>query len=265
MEYNFNGCLPPKIDVRDYTLAKTSRISFPDKFVIGSTTIKNQGRISSCVAHATSSILEYYSRKILSTNFIYGIQKKECGHEGKGMYLRDACTIVKKYGDMLDEDCPGNDGVPDVWEVAEKAFADNDKMERAYAFRIKSYVSLKTKDDIKEAILNYGPVLGAVKWFNSFKYNSKTGCLEGEQSGDYGYHAIMIYGWDENGFLCQNSWGTGWGKRGVFTLPYSIPVAEAYILVDDENDGNIIQPKRNAFLDIIYNFLNMFLNFFKKS
>jgi len=46
-----------------------------------------------------------------------------------------------------------------------------------------------------------------------------------------GGHAVPIIGYDnnfvvsptENGaFLCQNSWGTSWGKNGFFYMPYSV-------------------------------------------
>ncbi len=35
-----------------------------------------------------------------------------------------------------------------------------------------------------------------------------------------GGHAFALVGYNEVGFLVQNSWGTGWGKDGFATLPY---------------------------------------------
>jgi hypothetical protein len=52
------------------------------------------------VAHATSSILEYFNYKEiqdsrqLSTDFIYGMQGIKFNRLEKGMYLRDACKIA---------------------------------------------------------------------------------------------------------------------------------------------------------------------------
>ena len=116
--------------------------------------------------------------------------------------------------------------------------------------------------EIKQAILNYGPVLASIKWYDTFKTN-KDGVLVGNQSGDYGYHAIMIYGWNSTGFLCQNSWGTLWGNKGRFILPYSIPVAEARSVVDAESP-DIVKPHRNTFFDIVYKIINIILNMFRK-
>ena len=262
---DFKGCLPPKIDLRDYKLAKTGEVILPTSFELSHTKIKNQGNVSSCVAHATSSILEYYAHPDykLSTNFIYGIQNKECGHDGKGMYLRDACAIAKKLGDPEEYYCKGNDEVPKVWKIAEKVIEDDVAMTDAFLFRIESYVSLKSVEEIKQFIFDYGPVLASIKWYNNFKPD-KHGILTGNQDGDYGYHAIMIYGWNEEGFLCQNSWGTLWGNKGTFILPYSIEVREAFGLVDDPTQGNVIKPKRNFILDLVYKVLNYLINLLHK-
>jgi len=37
-----------------------------------------------------------------------------------------------------------------------------------------------------------------------------------------GGHAVCAIGYDESKrwFICRNSWGTSWGMRGYFTLPY---------------------------------------------
>ncbi len=40
-------------------------------------------------------------------------------------------------------------------------------------------------------------------------------------------HAFMIYGYDQIGFLIQNSWGTGWGSEGLARIRYSDWVANA--------------------------------------
>lgn len=39
-------------------------------------------------------------------------------------------------------------------------------------------------------------------------------------SGDFGGHAVACVGYDEDGFIIQNSWGSGWGYGGLTKLPY---------------------------------------------
>jgi C1A family cysteine protease len=38
-----------------------------------------------------------------------------------------------------------------------------------------------------------------------------------------GGHAVSAVGYDDaqQWFICRNSWGTGWGMQGYFTLPYA--------------------------------------------
>lgn len=244
----------------------------PDKYQITNLPeVKNQKNVSSCVAHVLSSILEYHDAKdnkshTLSTNFIYGIQHKLFDTDTEGMKLRDACKIVKEYGDMLETDCSGNNEVPECWSIAETALSNESAANNAKYFCVGSYYSCKTNDAIKKAIYKYGPVLGAIKWYDTFKPNGN-GVLKGEQSGDYGYHAIMIYGWNETGFLCQNSWGMGWGNKGRFTLPYEIPVAEAKALIDsgvDIDQKDVTNTTQSKWLKLIYKIFNEIINTLKR-
>ncbi len=43
-----------------------------------------------------------------------------------------------------------------------------------------------------------------------------------------GGHAFLIAGYNDVGFLIQNSWGTGWGHNGYATLPYEDWLDNAY-------------------------------------
>jgi hypothetical protein len=43
-----------------------------------------------------------------------------------------------------------------------------------------------------------------------------------------GGHAFAVVGYNELGFLVQNSWGTGWGRGGFATLPYDDWLRSAY-------------------------------------
>jgi Papain family cysteine protease len=43
-----------------------------------------------------------------------------------------------------------------------------------------------------------------------------------------GGHAFLIAGYNDVGFLVQNSWGTTWGRKGYATLPYEDWLANGY-------------------------------------
>lgn len=161
------GCLPAKKDLRDYRVCSANMPQeYPEKFIVPGDLpkVKNQGVINSCCAHATSSILEYFdkNRHVLSTNFIYGIQKQFCGQSGMGMYLKDSIAITRTYGDPLEKDCKGNNEIPAAWGIAEATARNEEIMKKAYDFRTISYYSCNSDNDIKYALMNYGPVLGAI-------------------------------------------------------------------------------------------------------
>lgn len=202
----------------------------------------------------------------MSTNFIYGIQKALCGHESKGMYLADACKIVKTYGDMTHDNCPGNKEIPWVYGLAEIALEDKEKKDDAYYYRIDSYYKCETDDDIKYALMNCGPVLACVEWHKKYNLALPSGLMTFDTTSDKSYHAVFIYGWNEKGWLCQNSWGENWGNHGRMIIrPEDITEARAMIDHDNLSDDVVVIPKRNAFLDVCYKVCNFIINLFKKN
>lgn len=263
------GCKPPKYDIRDYKIKKKKAmaVAYPEEFEIKlNAKVKSQGVISSCVPHASSTILEHYAGEKLSTNFIYGIANRLYGSKGPGMYMRDACKIIQKYGDMKYDDCPGNTEVEVVYDIANKAFDDKEKLDRAYKYHILSYAQVKSEQDIKYAIMNYGPVFASMKYYDKNTFDRRTGILKADMTSNYGYHAIVVYGWNKFGWLCQNSWGVTWGNNGKFVLPYEHGLVEAYSIVDykDSSDEDIVKPNTNQIIDIICKLINIIINLFKK-
>lgn len=69
---------------------------------------------------------------------------------------------------------------------------------------------------LKFALVLNGPCLGALPVYNN------TPEFWIKRTGDRleGYHAIAIVGYDKNGFIIRNSWGTSFGQRGYTTLRY---------------------------------------------
>lgn len=265
---NFSGCLKPKKDLRNYRIKATaSQIdNLPEEFELPKyQKVKNQGSIGSCVPHAMSSVLEYHNqgKNELSVIFLYGIKKKLCGDEGRGMYMSDVCKIVSEYGDMLEDDCEGNYEPPTAWYAAEAAFNDEEKRKRALTFRLKSYFSCQTENDVKVALQQYGPVIACIDWYNGTKAKND-GTLIYNKKKDMYYHCVMIYGWNKDGFLCQNSYGKSWGNEGCFILPFGYGIGDCRALIDEYNPDEeaLIIPKRNWFLDLWYKVANWFINLF---
>lgn len=267
MEQFLFGALKPKVDVRDYAVAAAGA-EYPDSYhVEHMPSIKNQRSVSSCVAHATSTILEYFNKaetgeyNELSTDFIYGMQGVAYGRSLPGMYLRDACKIAKNYGDPLKTTIGGNTEQPQCTEKLQKALTDEVYAEAAIS-KIKSYAKCSTENAIKHALMNYGPVLACIKWYKSYTFDANK-VIRFDTSTTSGYHAIVICGWDEHGWICQNSWGEHWNRTGRFKYPFKSKLEEAWSFVDADNE-DILKPKRNKILDVIYSVFNFIANIFKR-
>ena len=266
MDFLF-GALKPKVDKRDYTIAAGAS-KLPDSYTIPYLPpVKNQKAVSSCVAHATAVILEYFhkietnQKDAMSTDFIYGMQGVAYGRKSKGMYLRDACKIAKDYGDLLKERLSTNTEQPECCEKLEQMMTDEIKWSAA-TNRIKSYAKCDGIENIKHALVNYGPLLASVNWHKECEITEE-GMVFMDYDSPHGRHAIVIYGYDKRGWLCQNSWGKSFAKDGRFILPYTEEFNEVWSFVDAAND-DIHIPKTNSFLDIIYKFINSIINLFKR-
>ena len=264
---NILGALKPKVDTRDYQL-RAGASNLPDSYVcVDLPPVKNQRSVCSCVAHATAAILEFFNKKEtgtfipLSTNFIYGMQGVAFKRLESGMYLRDACKIVKKYGDAPEATVGGNTEQPKCTQELENKLNES-VYDKAKEFKIKSYALCKKEKDIKYALFTSGPVLASIKWYDKYSLKAdKT--IEFNKKTNYGYHAIMIYGYNEYGWLCQNSWGRNWNKDGRFILPYSEKFQEAWTFIDATSE-EIYIPINNSIFDILYKGLNILFNLIKK-
>lgn len=261
--YSF-GALAPKVDIRDYSIVAMAG-NYPEEYQINwRPAIKDQGPIGSCVAHATSEILEWFHwnetgrSDRLSTDFIYGMQGVAFGREKSGMYLRDACKIAQQYGDCYKATIETNIEQPECTAKLKDKLNDEIYNE-AYQFHIQSYAQCKTDNAIKHAIMNYGPVLASIKWYDKNKL-LPNGVIEFDETSDYGGHAIMVYGWNKDGWLCQNSWGKDWNKSGTFIQKYNPGFREAWSFVDAQNvDVNI--PIKSKWTNFFIKTFNRLLNF----
>lgn len=262
------GVLSPKTDLRDYKIkaaAPTEVTSFELEHLPD---IKNQGSVCSCVAHAASSILEWFNETEtneyheLSVGFIYGMQGVEFNRLGEGMYMRDACKIVQRYGDCLNDTISFNVEMPSCCERLKSRLMNDEVYSEAAICRVESYASCGNDEAVKYALMNYGPVMMSIKWYkvNSVDYD---GIIYFDTKSDHGYHAVMVYGFNEKGWLCQNSWGKKWGNGGRFIMPYRYGFVDAWSFVDAEN-SDVYKPRRNTLFDIFYKLLNSMINFFRK-
>lgn len=274
------GALKSKTDIRDYSY-KAGVVSLPETYECKNMPkVKNQQSVNSCVAHTSSTILEWFNTEEdgryvrISTDFIYGMQAYlNPPHNSHGMYLRDACKIAQKYGSPQESLISGNTEMPKAAEKLKEKIPnlenatidDSSILADAYYYSIESYARCRTANDMKLAIKNNGPLLASVKWYDTTKYYKDTKSLTytRDNPGEYGYHAITVYGWNARGWLCQNSWGTSFGDKGRFILPYDYKVEECWTFVDAMMGDyeHLVEPKFN--IKWVINIINRVINFFK--
>lgn len=241
-----SGVIFSKNDVRDYRAicALSSNVlpkSFELKF-FNNSIIKNQKNVNSCVAHALSTIIEYYNKiqnninLEMSTGYIYGNRKTSI-HKKQSMILRDALAAVQLYGDVYATSFPYNN--IEAPTVVNKFEEQVDKLyEEGYVNRISSYCRLRNEKEIKTMLMEGKPVLIAMKWYGDMKVVN--GILTTSYK-NYKYgHCMVIYGWDENGWKVQNSWGKSWGDNGRCIVKYDTKgIKEIWAIIDTIVGTNI--------------------------
>lgn len=259
------GALFSKPDVRDY-VAHTELSEFPKEFELNMPKVKSQGSVGSCVAHALSTIVEYFNQKEtgkyeeMSTGYIYGNRRLSV-YKGQGMYTRDAISTVARYGDVPNVYFPVNVEIP---YAIEKFEAEVDKIESVgYHFKFAEYFKLKDELAIKTSIMENGPVAFSMHWFDDIKVKNgimQTECVKTKKTGG---HCMVIYGWNEQGWKVQNSWGALWGNKGNVIIPYDVPLKEVWGIKDAESTSSLVlkKPFKTKFGEKIAKLLNSIISF----
>jgi C1A family cysteine protease len=208
----FLAALPPSADLRRRCPA-----------------VYNQGQLGSCTANAIGGAIEFDRLKqklpdfVPSRLFIYYNERVIEGtvRSDSGAMIRDGIKSVASQGV-----CPEPE-----WPYVIKKFATKPTV-RAYADalldRAISYQSLvQDMNQMKGCLASGYPFIFGFTVYQSFESQTvaRTGHapMPGWSERPVGGHAVMAVGYDDANqwFLCRNSWGSAWGMKGYFTLPYS--------------------------------------------
>ncbi len=256
------GYVPSKRDIRDYKLNKKVCYGSEllEEFQVEHSRIKNQHQTGSCVAHATSEVLEQIeeNRVTYSTAWIYGYRPFGY-YQGTGMMPSDAMKTIRNVGCLQNSVLPGNKEIPEAKEVVEK---DIDRYkEIASHDKVASYARLRSYEEIKEAIYKTKrPILICIRT-KGLKLD-KNYVAEIPPLNCSGGHAVVCYGWNELGLLIQNSWGTNWGDRGCFILPYEYGFTEAWLITKDHTV--VVKPTAFALREFLVKAIRAITDFFVK-
>ena len=83
--------------------------------------------------------------------------------------------------------------------------------------KIEKYAMVGGELPIKQALLLNGPLVGALPVYNVSKWFWRNRGGELFKGG----HAISIVGYDKEGLIIRNSWGTGFGDNGYTHMDWN--------------------------------------------
>lgn len=256
------GCLQSPNDLRDFKCSSSvTNIELPDEFSLNAYTIEDQGTVNSCVAHALSSMLERTNYKF-STGWIYGY-RPEGYYQGEGMYPREALNTLLKKGAVKEHDFNYNIEMQDAKNLVD----ENIHMleEKAKDIKITAYAKLNTINEIKSWIYVHNiaiPIAIATEDLQIDKNNIIQIPSQYPNAG----HALLIIGWNETGFIIQNSWGKEWGDNGCAILPYEYDIREAWgvTMTDYHAIESVKKPSLNLFRTILQKIIKLVNHLFGK-
>jgi C1A family cysteine protease len=207
------GAMPPKADLRP---------ACPP--------VLNQGQLGSCTANAIANAHRFDQMKqdkgksfAPSRLFIYYNERdvENTVNEDSGAMIRDGIKSIAQLG-VCDEK---------TWPYVITKFTNKPSaacFKEALEHQALSYQRVtQTLTQMKGCLASGFPFVFGFTVYEGFESPevAKTGVVnlpaQGEQT--LGGHAVLAVGYDDSKlrFTVMNSWGTGWGMKGFFTIPYA--------------------------------------------
>lgn len=197
--------------------------------------VRNQGWCGSCWAFATVGVMESAvliarpslnpSNVNFSEQFLVSCNRRTWGCNG-GWWGHDYHTNLPIAGEPMAgpvgetafpyqaADAPCNGPYPHRWQARTWNYV-----------RPGNPYSVPGVDELKQAILQYGPV--AVSVMVGPQFNQYTGGVftVNESAGpDDINHGVVLVGWNEDAqaWILRNSWGANWGQNGYMLIRYGV-------------------------------------------
>ena len=228
------GWLPDIPDARDFQYAAPLKImlKLPVKTDLRSKCppVYNQGSLGSCTANALGAAFQFGQKKqgkatfMPSRLFLYYNERVYIHTENSdsGAFIRDGIKSLNVDGICKETLWP--------YDISKFTIKPNAACYKAaQQSQIISYQRLTNSINTLKGCLAEGyPYVFGFTVYESFMTPkvAKTGIMPMPNLAKekvVGGHAVMCVGFDDakQAFLVRNSWGTGWGIKGYFWMPYA--------------------------------------------
>ena len=228
------GWVPDIPDARDYLYSTPQPVlaELPPKVDLRSKCppVYDQGQLGSCTANAIGAAFEFDQLKqqpdkdfMPARLFIYYNEREIEGtiDTDSGAMIRDGVKSVAKAGVCSEAMWPY-----DITKFRDKptttCYKDAAKHQAIVYQRV-----LNTQNQLQGCLAAGGPVIFGFSVYESFETAevARTGVMPMPSITTeklLGGHAVLAVGYDDASqrFIVRNSWGTGWGQKGYFTMPY---------------------------------------------
>lgn len=187
--------------------------------------------MGSCTGHGASACQEFLVRKygkvadgadapVFSPLFIYWNERnrENSVNEDSGAQIRTAADVLVEDGVCLESEDPYQ---PINFKVAPTP----QQVAEAARWKGGGYHRLNGLSDMKCCIASGYPFLLGFSVYESFEDVGADGLMAMPKHGEafLGGHCILAgLGYDDSKktVTCQNSWGTGWARGGLFDMPF---------------------------------------------
>jgi C1A family cysteine protease len=228
---NLRGWIPDLPDHRDFLFAaiRQAPAKLPKAVDLSPvmSPVEDQGQLGSCTANALAGALEFLELKAgrplvdFSRLFIY-YNERALEHSigvDAGAMLRDGIKVLATQGACAEKKWPY-----DIAKFTKKPSAACYR--DASRHTTKTYHRLVSLGEMRACLAEGYPFVFGFSVYEGFESArvAKTGVLELPKASErqLGGHAVCAVGYDDKAkrIIVRNSWGTGWGMEGYFTMPY---------------------------------------------
>jgi C1A family cysteine protease len=191
--------------------------------------VEDQGNLGSCTGNALAGAVEFLEKKDkvpfvnVSRLFIYYNERviEHSVNDDAGAMIRDGIKTLAKQGVCSEK----------KWPYVISKFAVKPSRQcftEAKDHQVTAYARLQTVNEMRTCLVDGFPFVFGFTVYESFESTrvARTGIVpmpNKSRESMLGGHAVLAVGYDDNTkrFLVRNSWGTDWGMKGYFTMPYA--------------------------------------------